>query len=59
MKSAHHDRAISDVIDMKKDALRHICTHDVVPEIQPGIPKLNFSGILLAKPTKVEDIYLF
>ena len=45
MNSAHYDRATSDVRDLKNDALRHNCTHDLISEIMPGIFKLIFSGI--------------
>ena len=43
--------------NFQKDALRHNYTHDVISEIMPGLFKLNFSGILLAIYTKVDDIF--
>ena len=55
MNSAYQDRASSDVRDLRKDAL----LHNLISEILPGISKLNFSGILLAIYTKVDDIFLF
>ena len=43
-KSTNQDRATFDVIDFKRDALRHYCTNDVISEILPGISKLNLSA---------------
>ena len=59
MNSAHQRRATSDVRDLKKDALRHNCTHDVITETLTGISKLNISVMLPTISTKVDEIFSF
>ena len=59
VNSAHQGPRTLDLKELTKDALRRNCTHDDITEIRPGIPMLNFSGILLTISVKVDKILSF